>query len=93
MCVQLCFRLQVSERSQRGGQEWGGVHNCIKRVGVRTAAGLLLTCWCPTHSLALFVTERYLWSFRPLTSHFLPVLIASCVHVQQLRLPPAGIHT
>ena len=24
----------------------------------------------------LFVTERYLWSFRPLTSHFLPVLCA-----------------
>ena len=33
----------------------------------------------------LFVTERCIWSFRPLTSHFLPalfVLIASCAHVQ-----------
>ena len=26
--------------------------------------------------VALFVTERYLWSFRPLTSHFLPALCA-----------------
>ena len=32
-----------------------------------------------------FFFERYLWSFRPLTRHFLPalfVLIASCAHVQ-----------
>ena len=54
--------------------------------------------------VALFVTKRYLWSFRPLTSHFLPapfVLIASCAHVQYHRLPPglaqlhalSGVHT
>ena len=46
---------------------------------LRTAVGLLLAVGVtPTGCLrvALFVTERYLWSFRPLTSHFLPALCA-----------------
>ena len=51
------------------------LHDSCTLVGVPPAGCL---------GVALFVTERYRWSFRPLTSHFLPalfVLIASCVHV------------
>ena len=50
------------------------LHDSCTLVGVPPAGCL---------RVALFVTERYLWSFRPLTSHYLPalVLIASCAHV------------
>ena len=56
--------------------------DCVPLHGSCTLVGVP-----PTGCLrvALFVAERYLWSFRPLTSHYLPVLfvlIASCVHVQ-----------
>ena len=60
------------------------LHNSCTLVGVPPTGCL---------RVALFVTERYLWSFRPLTSHFLPalfVVFASCAHVQQHRLPPGG---
>ena len=52
------------------------LHGSCTLVGVPPAGCL---------RVALFVTERYLWSFRPLTSHYLPalfVLVASCAHVQ-----------
>ena len=48
--------------------------------------GQLLLVACPLAPLCLIlVTERYLWSFRPLTSQFsfcVFVLAASCAHVQ-----------
>ena len=52
------------------------LHGSCALVGVPPAGCL---------GVALFVTERYLWSFRPLTNHYLPalfVLIASCAHLQ-----------
>ena len=62
------------------------LHSSCLLVGVPPAGCL---------RVALFVTERYLWSSRPLTSHFLPalfVLIASCAHVQYHRLPPGIVY-
>ena len=42
------------------------------------ATGLPLICWCPPHPLvSFFVTERDLWSCRPLTSQVLPAHCAA----------------
>ena len=45
------------------------LQGCCLLVGVQPTGCL---------RVALFVTERYLWSFTPLTSHFLPALCADC---------------
>ena len=76
-----------------------------RRAMCRSARLCKLSAICPfswrtqnaiSHLLKMGSTPRGGggWSFRPLTSHFLPalfVLIASCAHVQQHRLPPGGM--